>query len=945
MKLHPTLAKRVYKSFSEIEKLIEELETSKEKGDAFEDFVYCYLQLNKQKYQINEVYRIQDAPEELLAKYKIERSDAGVDGLFVKIDGEVSGYQAKFRSNRIKPPYHELAKFWVESRHTDLRYTIANSYDLTALSEKEANHFSILAGEFDGLDKHFFNALYEFAKHKPVKRQLFTPRPYQQEIIKDVVEGFENSERGKFIAACGIGKTLVSLWISEAMKSQKVLFLAPSLALIKQTLEEWAQQTSVFFEYLCICSDETVSKDLEDYGDITIAEMDVPVSTDISQIVAFLNNDTVNKQIIFCTYQSLKVLSDSLKGNPEIAFDIAIFDEAHRTAGANLSGMFNLGLDDDNIKCRKRLFMTATERMLMPRVIDKAEEENRIVFSMNDTDIYGEVFHRLSFGQAIQQGIISDYRIVVTAIREKEVFDWIKLNTQLEDDSEGIVAFGEVLFSQMLLSKATKTLSIRKTLTFHSSIKNSQMFAFGKFSNYDLMRIITQFNPDIRAEDIFVDHIDGSFSAGKRREILNKFKSSMAGVISNSRCLTEGVDVPVIDSIYFVDPKNSLIDIVQACGRALRKPIGVDDKISYIIIPVLIPEGIEGEELLNSDRFENIYNVIQSLRDQDERLEQWVDLLNQNAARGKYTTPKWNPLEIELPKDFDINVFEQSLLTRIAIVNSESTKKKFSKTKIYNQGERRSKFTRAFRTIGDYSVRSFKDSLVDPTIAKFTSDMPFSNSVLKINNNNVSHTFRLGLIEKVAKKNYKLTPLGKNYKNSVEDFESIFKKQMMRFYVKNENQNKERLFPYRSFLSILMEVKKVNYLHFAYCLCTMVDSNAKSLKDALSGIELINREIPNPEFLNEKNQNDLLSELNQVWSIDYSYEDIWTNKTTLYNQWIYFRNHLILFDGVIWNKNDKSLEILGSKTVSLRGILEEELFLGNTADEKALYSYYIGSSK
>jgi superfamily II DNA or RNA helicase len=944
MKFHRELGVRVYLSFEELEKVIEGQETPKSKGDLFEDFVWCYFKLRSQKYQINEVYRLQDAPKDLLKKFKIETSDSGVDGVFTLNNGKVAGYQVKFRTGRSKPKYEELAKFWIESKHTHYKYTVTNAYDVTRLAEKQEGHYSVLVQEFEDLDKDFFQSLFDLVNGKQVTRRLNDPYDFQNEIISDVVKGFESFDRGKYIAACGTGKTLTSLWISERLDCQSVLFIAPSLALIKQTLDEWANQSKDPFEFLCVCSDVSVARSaIEDYGDIAISDFDVPVTTETAEIVSFLRSNSDKKKFVFSTYQSLDIVAGSLEEYRGYEFDLTIFDEAHRTAGARDSEMFSLGLNDDFIASSKRLFMTATERMVMPSLKKKAEEENRAIFSMDDETIYGPTFHRLDFGKAIEKKIISDYKIVVAAIREREIFEWIVNNTELSESDEMISAFSQVLFSQILLSKSIKNYDLKKTITFHSNIKNSKIFVDGLYANYSLVDIFKRFivhDP----QTVYIDHIDGSFSAGRRREILDEFSRSKTGVVSNSRCLTEGVDVPVIDSIYFVDPKNSLIDIVQACGRALRKPKGVNSKTSYIVIPILIPEGIEGEELFNSDKFETVYNVVQSLRDQDTRLAQWIDLLNRQVSKGKYYKPEWTPLDFDIPQEFDLDDFERKLLTRIAIVNSEPSEKRFQSTKTYGRDERHSSYERLFRTMGDYGAESYYNNLVAPTLTKYTDPNQILNiNELKVNHNNVSHTKNVGLITNDSSSNYRLTELGKELwmKNEYKRFEKIFKVQLLRYHVTDKKNLKRILFPYRILFDALLGNRRVNFLHFAYPICSVYDSSSDSIDRMMEGISFIDSEVPNSELLNEANQLKVLNELNSIWKLDYGIKDIWHKKTTLNNQWIYFRNHLLLYDD-LFSYDQKKAELLvkESQLSRIRELLDETSGIVNNQDSSVIRELY-----
>ena len=284
--------KAKYNNWKELERHIENLPTTKEIGDAFEQFTYAFFIIKSQQYLVDEIYMSQDIPNKYLEEYKIahqRNSDCGVDGLIIRRDGLAMAYQCKFRSDRKKPSYEELTKFWSDSRYCDLCCTVANCYEVSDLSDKYEQNLSILAPDFDSLDIDFFNQLYEITNSSSTdvktKKVFYEPHDYQKKIIRDVVDGFAIEDRGKIIAACGTGKTLTALWIVEKMDFDTVLFLAPSITLVKQTLESWAGQSHNSFSYLCVCSDNTVNSDLEsDESDISVSELGVPVTTDENAI-------------------------------------------------------------------------------------------------------------------------------------------------------------------------------------------------------------------------------------------------------------------------------------------------------------------------------------------------------------------------------------------------------------------------------------------------------------------------------------------------------------------------------------------------------------------------------------------------------------------------------------------------------------------------------------
>ena len=221
---------------------------------------------------------------------------------------------------------------------------------------------------------------------------------------------------------------------------------------------------------------------------------------------------------------------------------------------------------------------------------------------------------------------ISDYKIVVAGVKESEVYNYIAENKHIsvgDLDNNEKTTTAEILYSKILLAKAMGEFPIKKTISFHSSIRKAKDFVAENGNDISLSDVIREFNEHITEDNLFIDNINCQLDSGSRAQILNKFKNTEYSVISNAKCLTEGVDVPIIDSVYFIDRKKSLVDIVQACGRALRTQNGID-KTAYFIIPILIPESSVAEEILNSEEFEIVYNIIQALRSQDNRLEDWM---------------------------------------------------------------------------------------------------------------------------------------------------------------------------------------------------------------------------------------------------------------------------------------------------------------------------------
>jgi superfamily II DNA or RNA helicase len=882
-----------YESWQDLEVEIEAIVDPLEKGTAFEEFVYFFFLYFSSTYQVQEIFAPvvtgRQFPQHILKKLRLENRDHGVDGVYVTIDGTLVAYQVKFRSGRNVPTARELSTFWAEAEYADYRCIAANCPVLPKVSAKKRNHLSILADSFDSLEPEFFEALAEYYQSQRVlEPEKFEPRDYQKEILDNIESGFQRHDRGKLIAACGIGKTLVSLWAKERLQATNVVFLAPTLTLIRQTLGHWLTHCNEPFQFICVCSDQTVAANIgNDIWDIEIDALDVPVTTDVGLLTRQLI-DRPKNMVIFSTYQSLDVLAEAAR---EAAFDIdlMICDEAHRTAGVRSSELFSLALDDQKIQAERRLFMTATERLVKAGVRKRVEDFGRIVFSMDDEHIYGPVFHRLDFGVAIEQLIISDYRVVIAGTTDEEIAEFVKKNVFLEDPNEEKIYSAQRLFNRILLLKSIRELDLRKVITYHSSVREAKDFAHFIASHLD-----------DGAADTFVGHINGSVSAATRSEIIREFEEAELGVLTNVRCLAEGVDIPLIDAVYFSDPKSSLIDIVQAVGRAVRQKYGERGNISYIIVPFLLDAA--AEEL--DEEFEEFFNVIQSLREQDSSLAEWIDGLNIAAVKGG--KPRvggrsgvlGEKVTAVLPDEIDVNQFLEDITIQIADVNKNPVGTTGIGSKL-GKTERVSTFKRVFKTLGDYTPEKYRESLVDPTLAKMQSGAAaFERKTIAINNNNVSHTERLGLIGKNQSKLFEITPIGQMYVDQALTFEQVFQNQMMKYSVATDEGP---LFPYRIALETLRHVKIVNYYEFLYGLYSLQPNadEAAVVNTIVERILAIREAFPNLHMTSEANKPDVLEELNRGHPVGFSFNDVWTDRTTTGNQYRYFRRHLELYSDVI----------------------------------------------
>ncbi len=916
-------------NWAELELKIEKIGGQKEKGDAFEYFAYFYFSYFSDLYQIKEIHcPIVDGipfPQHVVDKLRLENTDHGVDGVFVTEDGKYVAWQAKFRSNRQNLTYQELSTFWAEAEYGDYRLIISNSSSLPNVAHKKLGHLSVLADRFDSLEEDFFSAFYKavHSAEKKIEKTQKTPRDYQEKIIADVTQGFQKNNKGKLIAACGIGKTLIALWASEKLDAKKVIFFAPSLQLVRQTLQEWSIESKRKFKYICVCSDQTVDAEV-DSNNIDVGDIDIPVTTDPHAVKDFLlKHSGSDACFIFSTYQSASVIGDAIKSIDSFSFDFALYDEAHRTAGFGNDNKFSLALHENIVPATFKLFLTATERLVRPSLIKNMGDAGITAFSMDNNEIYGEVFHRLTFGDAIKKKIISDYRIVFTGITSKQLLGLLQKNVYVKSEGESEKQETiQNLYKSILLKKAIKDLGIAKAISFHSKIAEAKSFA--QSLDKDLKQI------DSKA---YAAHINGGMSAQERCEIIRNFETSSIGVISNVRCLTEGIDIPLIDAVFFADPKGSMIDIVQAVGRAVRQKYGASGKIAYVIVPVLL-ENNTGDAL-SGEGFEALFNLIQAMRDQDYVLAEWIDSINLGAVKGRISKPssQIGKLVINLPTEIDLAEFETSLLLKIAEVNKNPAGTIGVGSKL-GKKERKGDFTRIFKTLCDYTPEKLEESLIKPTFDLIDDqDRVYSSKELRLNNNNVSHCKRVGLIEETDRLNYKLTPLGIAYKSGGLALHTILRNQFLLYQEKIQSGS---LFPYREAFAFMKALKKINYIQFLYGLYSIqiVDGRA-DINTAIEMARKIAVDYPNILLTSEVNKPRVLEELNSRHQSGFSYNNVWTDRTTSGNQYRYLMRHLEIYDEIFFQ--DGTSFLIKPESEAFMDLLLEK----SQADLSETYGYKV----
>jgi superfamily II DNA or RNA helicase len=610
------------KSFADFEARVNAVEAEKDRGDIFEIFIEGYLATQSITQRVQH-WVVGNIPLEMRERYNLPPDGTGIDGIYETHDGSQIAYQVKYRKNH-NLTYAEVAPFLGITEKFADRVIFTNA---TSLSNKALVRTRWFSGDiFNELSEPHLKQIEAWLKQKPIPTIRATPDPnYQVQALADIDAAFKTHNRATVVMACGTGKTLVALWAAEEAKPKTVLVLLPSLSLLQQTLKEWSEQTSwgEKFSYLCVCSDKTVNLQNDDIN-IDKSEVGFRVDTDPLIVRQFLERQTEDIKVIFSTYHSTEVVSE---GSKDLApFDLGIFDEAHKTTGRG-NTIFSYALSDEKVRINKRLFLTATPRHIDIRKRDRDGEFS--VQSMDDENIYGPRAHVLSFAAAAKRGIICPYKVIISLIDKKMVDDFTRTNgiTLVEGDEIGARRVANLI----ALEQATKKVDAKKIISFHSRVALAQEFATREPRG--IGHYLTDY--DVR-------HVNGSQKSGERSQIINAFANSNKSIITNARCLTEGVNIPAVDMVAFIDPRQSRVDIAQAVGRAMRKPRGPSEKqVGYVLVPLFA--GIAGESLeeaIKTEKFDAVADVLNALQEHDEELVDIIRELKQEKGEGKTLNPE-----------------------------------------------------------------------------------------------------------------------------------------------------------------------------------------------------------------------------------------------------------------------------------------------------------------
>jgi superfamily II DNA or RNA helicase len=443
---------------------------------------------------------------------------------------------------------------------------------------------------------------------------------------------------------CGTGKSLAAFWIANDMKAKNILIAVPSLALLQQTLKVWTREfliNNIQPDWLCVCSDDTVKEDQDSFVSYTY-DLGIEVTTDKDEIRKFLKTKSKNIKVIFTTYQSGRVTAQGSKG---FTYDLGIMDEAHKTVGHQDKPMAHL-LHQKNIKIKHRLFMTATERLF------RANKEEYM--SMDDERDYGKIIYELTFKDAINSKppIISDYKIITFGISEPEIEEIYQDNKFLQVKKELKDITAREFATAIALRKAIKDLKITNAISFHSSIKRAVNFK-------EQQSLITKIYPQYESLKTF--HVSGDMATSDRSSQMRLFEEGK-GLMTNARCLTEGVDLPAIDCVCFTDPKRSKVDIVQAAGRALRLSPG--KKFGYILIPIFIPADQDPETASKDNAFEEVVATVGALSTQDTRIAEYLRAVTE-GRKPTGGSPVDGTISVNVLTKIDPDLFNKAIQLKI----------------------------------------------------------------------------------------------------------------------------------------------------------------------------------------------------------------------------------------------------------------------------------------
>ena len=640
--------------------------TEREKGTYFEELIVCYLR-NEATYK--DLYSDVWTYAQWAELQGLPKNDAGIDLVAKTADtGEFHAIQCKLYA-----PTYRLQKSDIDSFFTASGKKIFSRRIIVSTtnnwSDNAENALIDQQPPVNKIDLHDLeNSQIDWAKYQPNQAPVLKPkkslRQHQQTALDMTLKGFEHESRGKLIMACGTGKTFTSLKIAEAYAGagKRVLFLVPSLSLLSQTLTEWTQESITPLHSFAVCSDSDVGKHRKKDDDVVQTfthELRYPATTDPAKLAKEMKarqSDT-HMGVVFSTYHSIDTISKAQKEHGLAAFDLIICDEAHRTTGATF------GDDDESnfvkvhdasfIQAGKRLYMTATPRIYGPNAKIKAETDSVVLCSMDDENMYGPELFVITFSEAVRLGLLCDYKVIVLSVEESHVNRRIQDLLRSEDNDLRVDDAGKIIGCWKALAKQELTPDLvgdtdpmKRALAFCQVIETNKGGKVHKVSSKNIRNMFSKVvqayqdsenldDEELQASPAYTlqceaEHVDGGMNASTKEGMLAWLKEeppeNTCRILSNVRCLSEGVDVPALDAVLFLTPRNSQVDVVQSVGRVMRNAPG--KKRGYVVLPVVIPAGVEPHDALNDNKtYKVVWEVLQALRSHDDKFDAMVNKL------------------------------------------------------------------------------------------------------------------------------------------------------------------------------------------------------------------------------------------------------------------------------------------------------------------------------
>ena len=574
--------------------------------------------------------------------------DTGIDLVAQeKESGKLWAVQCKCYDESRQIEKKDIDSFFTASGKSHFQQRlIVSSTDLWSRHAEDAIHNQSLPCQrlrLQDIVKYFDN----YDIRYPERAKLKSPkklRPHQEEAIQKTLKQFKTHERGKLIMACGTGKTFTALHIAEHVAAPRglVLFVVPSISLLSQAMQEWAQNFNTVQHHFAVCSDAKVGKDNED---MSLSDLCIPPTTDAMSLYTSLREKRIGMTVVFSTYQSLDVISQAQKKGVSglSPFDLIICDEAHRTTGIEQEGeevsFFSKIHNNAFIQGNKRLYMTATPRLYGEGAKAKAKERKIGVVSMDDEEIYGPEFYRLDFSEAVNRDLLSDYKVLVFGVSEKFIAKTAQVNLAKSNEI-GVDYAAKIIacYNALRFQDTKKHNPLKRAVAFCTTIKASKQITESFSEVVNEVQKNSQSNEkqnDLRCE---VEHVDGTTNSLERNRKLDWLRQDsksegeeVCRILSNARCLSEGIDVPALDAVLFVNPRKSQVDIVQAVGRVMRKSPGKE--YGFIILPIVVEAGITPDKALdNNERYSVVWDVLRALRSHDNRFNSWVNKLGINTS-------------------------------------------------------------------------------------------------------------------------------------------------------------------------------------------------------------------------------------------------------------------------------------------------------------------------